>query len=220
MPGLDGTGRLFAPLLAEFGTSMPVTAVTYPVDQVLRYSDLVPIVEQMLPEGDFALVAESFSGPLAVEVAVRNAKRLRGLVLVASFLRSPIRSSSLLRLLLGPLFALRPPTFVIRRLLSGNDAPKALLDEFKSAVRQVGADVLRARVREVLDVDVTTLAEQLTVPVLYLAGSQDRLVGRESLELVRQHCPQLETAVLDAPHLVLQRRPKEAAAAIRRFLKQ
>src|SRR5689334_7244113 len=83
LPGLDGTGRFFKPLLAKLGSGVRPIVVTYPAHQVLGYADLVSIVEQQLPRGLFVLVGESFSGPLAIEIVVRNADRVIGLVLVA-----------------------------------------------------------------------------------------------------------------------------------------
>jgi pimeloyl-ACP methyl ester carboxylesterase len=219
LPGLDGTGNLFAPLLAELQAPLMPTVVQYPCELALTYEDLVAFVEQQLPAGPFALVGESFSGPLAIRIAARHPTSCVGLVLVATFIRSPIQFPKVLRFLLRPsVFALPPPAFVVRRLLAGEDAPVDLLNAFAAALRQVRADVIAARVREVLRVDESASAAQLPMPVMYLAGGRDRLVSVTALEELRRWCSHLESVFVDAPHLVLQRKPAEAAATIQGFL--
>ena len=89
LPGLDGTGRLFAPLLRALPGLEPIV-VSYPCREVLDVQGLLHVIEGALPTEPYILVAESFSGPLAVRVAARRPLGLRGLVLVASFVRSPL----------------------------------------------------------------------------------------------------------------------------------
>ena len=77
---------------------------------------------------------------------------------------------------------------------------------------------MAARLREIVDVDVRDDFRRSTTPVSYLAGARDRLVGQRSLAEMKRLRPDMETVVLDAPHLVLQRRPAEAARHIAAFL--
>jgi pimeloyl-ACP methyl ester carboxylesterase len=54
----------------------------------------------------------------------------------------------------------------------------------------------------------------LEMPLLYLRGRFDRLVpAREAMRLCRVQ-PAMQVATLDAPHLLLQRKPAEAAERI------
>lgn len=70
MPGMDGTGELFAPLIGALGSSIESIVVRYPTDQPLTYSELFPQVRAALPRsGPFVLLGESFSGPLALMLA-------------------------------------------------------------------------------------------------------------------------------------------------------
>ena len=87
-----------------------------------------------------------------------------------------------------------------------------------AAAGRVRPSVLAHRLRQVLDVDVVPLLPSVAVPVLYLAGSADRLVGRRGLAQVARRLPDFRSVVLDGPHLLLQARPAEAACAILRFL--
>src|SRR6202158_387734 len=89
-PDMQGTGRLFAPFLRQLPCSLFPVVVSYPTDAVTDIDALVEIVERLLPSNEtFALIAESFSGPIAVKVAARGPPELKAVILVASFIRSP-----------------------------------------------------------------------------------------------------------------------------------
>ena len=49
LPGLDGTGELFAPFLQSLGAALPAQVVAYPRDQALGYAQLEPLVRAALP---------------------------------------------------------------------------------------------------------------------------------------------------------------------------
>ena len=51
-------------------------------------------------------------------------------------------------------------------------------------------------------------------------GRQDRLVGRQALDEIKALQPEMTVAELDAPHLIVQRRPAEAAELINSFLRR
>ena len=90
LPGMDGTGRLFDPLLHALPPNVAVQVLRYPPDQVLDYPALVERVWQQLPlDRPFVLLGESFSGPVAVSIAARRPSALLGLVLCSSFVRNP-----------------------------------------------------------------------------------------------------------------------------------
>src|SRR5262245_5039352 len=86
MPGMDGTGELFAPFLDALGDSIESCVLQYPTHEPLRYSELLPRVRAELPHsGSFVLLGESFSGPLALMLAAEQPAGLCGVVLCASF---------------------------------------------------------------------------------------------------------------------------------------
>ena len=70
LPGMDGTGRLFGPLLRALPPALSPVVVAYPVDQPYGYAELLPLVEAAAPAGaEFVVLGESFSGPLALLLA-------------------------------------------------------------------------------------------------------------------------------------------------------
>src|SRR3982751_5682640 len=123
LPGLDGTGDLFGPLLEVIPPGLPTRVVAYPVDRALSYPDLLRVVEaQLQKEADLVLVAESFSGPLALRYAAAHPGRVSAVVLCASFVGSPV--PRWLRMFCTPLvFRFPPPAAALRWFMIGRDAP-------------------------------------------------------------------------------------------------
>jgi len=87
---MDGTGDLFAPFCAALGDEYETIIVRYPPNEILGYGELTALAQSCLP-GDrpFVLLAESFSGPVAITLAAEKRNGLAGLILCASFARNP-----------------------------------------------------------------------------------------------------------------------------------
>ncbi|MEW6284471.1 MAG: alpha/beta hydrolase, partial [Candidatus Eremiobacterota bacterium] len=164
------------------------------------------------------LVAESFSGPLAVTLAARYPARVAGLVLCASFVSSPL--PGWLAWLNHPLwFRWQPPAWLAARALAMSDCDPAVVDLLLRTAGGVPAPVLSQRVGQVLRTDVRReLLEGAPVPLLYLRARRDRLVGSRSwLEIARLR-PDARCVEVDASHFLLQHRPDECIRAIVDFL--
>jgi pimeloyl-[acyl-carrier protein] methyl ester esterase len=73
LPGMDGTGQLFAPFVVALGHEFNVKVVRYPTTEPMGYAELEALARAALPEeGPFVILGESFSGPVAVSVGVRS----------------------------------------------------------------------------------------------------------------------------------------------------
>jgi len=129
LPGLDGTGELFADFIAALPESWTATTVTYPTDRWLSYTDLRPFVSAAIPQSaPFVLVAESFSTPLAVWYAATNPLNLAAVVICAGFVGSPVRGwPEIVKAFAKPwLFRLKPPRIIVDYFLLGqNEARRA-----------------------------------------------------------------------------------------------
>lgn len=91
LPGLDGTGRLFSRLAEQLPGELEPRVVALPTDRELGYAELVRHARDQLPQDRlFALLGESFSGPVALRLAAERPPGLVALVLVASFHRRPV----------------------------------------------------------------------------------------------------------------------------------
>lgn len=220
LPGLDGTGKLFARFVESLPATIGPRVIHLPAERPRGYADLVASIRPHLPVGrSFALLAESFSGPIALHLAAEQPDGLVAVVLIASFHRRPVAPwLAALRAFAGLAFQRPPPSWAIRRFLVGSDAPAELIAEIQSAVAEVPRPVLAARVRAALRVDATGALLECRVPILHVSGSHDRLLRRSMVRELRRHHPALEHWALAAPHMVLQRQPLEAARIVSEFL--
>lgn len=218
LPGVDGTGDLFEPLLTELPQSQRTQVVSYAAD-CRSYADCVSHERTALPANqEFVLLAESFSGPVAVALAAEKPRGLKGLILCASFIRSP---SSLLTTLkplveLGP--ASRPPAPLMAAFLLGCFDTAERREQMMRAVERVPAQTLKNRPLAVASVDETQSARTLSVPCLYLRASEDRLVTPKSGQEVAAAVPHVQIVTVEGPHFLLQANPVSAAAAITSFV--
>lgn len=216
LPGLDGTGRLFRWLAANLNTDVRTIAVRYPVDQRLPVTDLATLVLQQTPPEPFVIVAESYSGMVGLAVAARHPANLRGLILSTAFVKPPV--PSLLRFApLDALLQLRPPQIALRLFLLEERTPPEIVADVRNAIHEVYPGILGARLREVLTRDSRDALRACSVPIVYLAASGDRLIGLRALRTIQRLKPEIESVTLDGPHLLLQARPDEAAAVIKRY---
>ncbi len=102
LPGMDGSGKLlteFASLLAQHISIKPVVA-SYPDDLSSDYESYADylISHQIVKASNLLVVAESFSGPIALELARKLPEQIYGIVFCASFAENPHRLTGLHRL--------------------------------------------------------------------------------------------------------------------------
>lgn len=221
LPGMDGTGHLFAPFVAALPTEFSVKVVTYPVGEPLGYAELESIARAALPaEGPYIIVGESFSGPIAISIAGSEPSGLKGLVLCCSFARNPRPAFSGLRSLAGFLPLSLAPVAVLGRLLLGRFSTKALRLALRGALAQVSASALRARLIAVLAVDVSAKLSIVRVPILYLRASCDRVVPAGASEFMERINSRTRVVELEAPHFLLQAAPAKAAEVVAAFARE
>lgn len=218
LPGLDGTGTLldgFCGVLGALGVQ--ASTVAYPLDRPVDYGELEPLVRAQLPTaGSFILLGESFSGPLAIRIAADPPPGLAGLVLSTTFARTPVRGVSPL----APLARYAParwPMVLLSWLLLGRWASPRVQEQLGVALRSVKPAVLRARAAAALGVDVSGLLGSVSVPVLQLVASDDRLLARSASVRIAAHLPACKTVEITGPHLLLQAATHPSAETVARF---
>lgn len=219
LPGLDGTGQLFADFIAAMGPGIRTIVASYPTDTPLGYDELEPIARSFLPQDEpFYLLAESFSGPLAIAIAASPPPGLRGLGLSCSFARNPLPALAPLGFALAAVPVAALPMTLLSFFILGRFATPALRAALARTLAQVAPAVLRARAQAALSVNRAALLPQIKVPVLYLRADEDRIVSGASWELVSALVPQAAAIHFPAPHFLLQVMPKPAAAAVAEFM--
>jgi pimeloyl-[acyl-carrier protein] methyl ester esterase len=221
LPGLDGTGLLFADFVAALGPDLDPIVVRYPPDVPLGYAELEPLVRKSLPSGNpFILLGESFAGPLAISIAASAPPGLVGLILCCSFASNP-------RPYLGKLAFLSPylpvrgfPRSIFAKYFMGRFASQDLASKLAKASERVAPDVFRHRIRAVCGIDYSAKLRQVRVPILYLRASMDRIVPRSASKRVKRLAPSTRIIEIDAPHYLLQARPQAAVATVSEFARE
>lgn len=213
---------LFHSFARELAKRFVVTIVRYPGDQALTFLDMAELVQRSVPASEpYVLVAESFSTPVAILFAARLDPNLRGLVLCAGFPRSPKPKWILsFAALLKPAFLIPLPAAMAKQLLLGSTCQQSLLAAVRTAVATAKTDVLSQRLRMIARCDVRPELGTTNVPLLYIRGTEDRLVGMRSCEDVQHMRPDTLVVEIKAPHLVFQREPEKSAEMVRAFIER
>lgn len=205
LPGMDGTGRLFDPLLPFLG-AFEVHVASYPLDA--GSYDACEAAVGTPPDGA-VIVGESFGGPLALRLAGKT--KPRAVVIVASFVLSPRR-------VVPPRWLVErsplPPRAALRYALLEQTSPDALVDALADSSRAASLRAMGERLAAIASVDVRDELQRCPAPITWLVATRDRLVRPRSVEAARRVRPDLVVREIDGPHLLAQTRPREVAQAI------
>ena len=218
LPGLDGTGTL----LAQFAETVrphfaSVTIIAYPRDQALGYAALERLAREALPRDEpFVLLGESFSGPVALAIAADPPPELQGVVLSTSFARCPWRTLRPFAPLATWLPVRAAPTPLLAWWLLGRWATPEWNARLEQSLASVSPDVLRSRVQSALRAAVAI--DRVSVPVLYLRATQDRLMPSAASACIAAATPRTTVVDIQGPHLLLQAAPEASAHAIAMFI--
>lgn len=222
LPGLDGTGSLLHEFAHALAPDLQAQVIAYPTAGAGDYDALTACAAaQVADHAPCLLIAESFSGPIGIRLAAQSPRQFAGLVLCASFARTP--SGMLPRPLARvasrlPMDAL--PMGLVTTMMLGRWSTPAWRDRTRAAISAVDPHTLRWRLQAALDIDVRDTLARIRVPVLYLQASADRVVSAASARLVCSTLPHTQMQVVEGPHFLLQAQPQRCATLITRWLAQ
>lgn len=222
LPGLEGSGELFEGLIEELGARFETHVARYPA-ACRTYVDAESVVRRLVAESKpRVIVAESFSTPLAVELAAELQDEIDGLVLCNGFVANPLSGvESMMAAVSAPWFLHMPLTSMAARVfLVGPEASDGLVDAVQQAVRPVAPEVLAGRLRAVLGCDARGALARIRIPVLCLHSTRDRLIGEAGLKEILRIKPDVVVERVDGPHLLLQREPRRCAEIIAGFVER
>lgn len=212
LPGMDGTGDLFEEFLSYYDGENLV--IPLPQDGPQDHLSLARAIEMQLPNEDFILLAESFSGGIVPELLKRSLANIKGVIFVASFLSCPNRYLlPIVKVLPLKALASAPLSKIGHKfLLLGQHASEALLLKFITVIKSIPEHILKSRL--------AVMSQQrlpqgnFEVPTVYIQAMSDRLImPRKSRELCNLF-KNIEYIEIDGPHFVLQAKPKESSQLV------
>lgn len=220
LPGLDGTGKLFAEFLKALDLTVRALVVPYPEDQPMNYDGLEALVRAALPtDAPFVLLGESFSGPIAIRIAARPPRGLVGLILSVTFASNPFPRLAWAR----PLAAYLPlksfPRWVRAPLMWGSASPNQAPRQAQRAMAGVSAAVVRHRIAALLAADENSTLGSISLPTLVLSARRDRVISKAATMRILRGIPHARRIEIDGPHLLLQTCAAECAAEVLSFMR-
>jgi len=221
LPGLDGTGKRLSEFTQCLAPGVATEVLAYPVDRCLGYAELESLVRAALPSSaPYVLMAESFSGPVGIRIAARPPPGLVGLILCVSFAKNPYPYLGWAHPLARRLPIKSLPRWLRAPLLWGSTSARVAPSRSERASAGVEEAVLGHRLAAVLRVDDTAALRRIRLPVGIMQADGDRLLPAAATLHLLKHLPHARHWRFDAPHVLLQTRPHECAAAVRDFLAQ
>jgi pimeloyl-ACP methyl ester carboxylesterase len=214
LPGLHGTEKLFAPLIDQLPSAIETQIICYPNDLKLDYRQLQNLIVGQLPDQDYVLLAESFSGPLAYWLALTQAVNLKAIIFVASFLENPrpwlLNSISLKFVHL--MLKLPIPAYVIKKWLIGPKVDESIISMCQQTLAKIVPDLLAFRLSEI-----SMLSKQhelCNIKAYYIQATNDKLVPSNAIEAFKNVFADLEIIAINSGHFVLQAQPTASAQTI------
>lgn len=215
LPGLDGTGKLFEPLLSYLPDKIDTQVIVYPNDTLLTYIELTEFVMSKLPKDEnYILLAESFSGMVAYSIAQKIPKNLSSIIFVASFIENP-RPNVLKILTTLPfkfLYYISPPKLVLNYIFCNKIATPIFLSKFQTILKSMPLEVLLWRLKQISSLK--KASEKINIEIYYLYAKKDKLVPKKVLPIFNRLFNKSMIYTLNNGHLVLQCMPYESAKII------
>ena len=208
MPGIDGTGKLFEPIIPLLEPQFDLKVVTYP--DLNSFNDYIDCAFSQLPQTPgYSLLAESFSGPVALALMSQLQDQIGPSVLCSTFCRSPLQTMTQMAdqipdqmFSLGALasFCLDVDEMQDEDFTDTQPIPLNLTAQLDGAV-------LKHRISVLSRIDVSAMLPDIRTSILFLQGTHDKIVPDDHAQMISQYLPNVHKVILDGPHMLLQTHP-------------
>ena len=221
LPGMDGSGELYAPLVRRIASDPKhrvdkIAVVRYSPRVPMSYPELTQFAAAQMPAGKMTLIAESFSGPIAIGLAAQFPDRIERVVLSCTFVSNPWPWLAPLAPALAwmPLLPAPFTSFFGAEMLFNEYNSATNRTELQRALAELSPSVLRSRMQAVLGCDVRDTLVRCPQAMVYLQARQDRVIPHGAAATLLAARPDIRLVQLDGPHCLLQTRADQAWAAI------
>lgn len=218
LPGLDGSGKLFEPILPFLDTDN-TTVIPLPNSGAQDYETLKEYVKDKLPNEDYILVAESFSGPIGVLLAKEGLDNLKAIVFVATFLTPP--NKFLLNfckmLPINKLTKLPFSSLFLKIFILGYSTDKKDVLRFKKVIDSVPLQIIQKRLNTISTLSM--LEVKVDLPSVYIRADSDKLVPSNKCDEFLRYFSKMMVKTVKGPHFILQANPSDCASIINSRLK-
>ena len=208
MPGLDGTGRLFEPIIPLLEPQFNLKVVTYP--DLGSFNDYVDCAYRQLPQTPgYSLLAESFSGPVALALLSQLQDQIGPSVLCSTFCRSPLQTltqmASQIPDQMFSLGALASFCFDVDDMQDEDFTDTQPIP--LNVTSQLDGAVLKHRISVLSRINVSAMLPDIRTSILFLQGTHDKIVPDSHAQMISQLLPNVHQVNLDGPHMLLQTHP-------------
>lgn len=223
LPGIDGTGISFEPLAKLLPQNICVKVVQYPATKLLNFEETIQCAKEQIQfnQQDLIVIAESFSGPVAIALIGSGQLKAKCLILCSTFAKSPrpVFLKLLSYLPLEFLTKIPPPRFLLKHVIEGGEeATDLFLAIWERVKTMVPARILVHRLKIIRQVDVRRWLPNLAIPCLYIQATSDRVVPASSLFDFTETMFDLRVTRIKGPHFILQAQPLASITAIQNFV--
>ena len=181
--------------------------------QGVSYRQQAEQIAEKIGSSSVVVVAESYSGRIAYELCNILGSRVSKVVFIASFVSCPGRLAKLAAVL--PEYFLKPnlfPNWLMKMLCFGGRGSRALMDQVRQAVAQVGPSALKQRLLNIAKLDEPK--DHQTTAAVYIRPSNDRLVAYDAIKVLGNIYPQLSIESVEGGHFIAQTAPESCARVI------
>ena len=183
----------------------------------LTFGDYVESAARQLPNNSpLSLVAESFSGPIAIALLAKKEANFQASVLSATFCKSPLPLlTQMSKYVPGKLSTSNPASKAfLEFFLTGRDVSPDVKNKVYELLNKVSPSQFQNRIALVNEVDVIEDLKEIEVPLLYIQATKDRIVFSDSGTEIMKHAKNIKIERVEGPHMILQAQPKKCAELI------
>lgn len=207
IPGMDGTGELFKPLLDELPKNVETQIVCLNCLKTQTPKGQSSEIASLIGNDEVIILSESYSGYIVYHLSLLSNVNIKHIVFAASFLENPTWLSRFNKLI--PLNLVRRsliPGIILSSIFFAQRNNKKLVKLLISSLKLVSNSTLRQRLKVINKLVRPT--ELLSVPCTYVQATNDYLVSKKSVDVFKELCININVVKVSGGHFVVQSNPR------------